>query len=560
MSQLLALVWLKWRLFRNALRSRREAAGGAASALLTLLALGLSLAVASGLGAAAYALSLAGEGAGAGAGELGLNAYLFLLGVFAFVYLMWAVLPLGISGGAYFDPGRLLLYPVSLRRLFALDWLSELTSFASIFALPAVVAVALGAGLAGGRAARALLVGAWALLFGVAFAKLVSTSVGALTRRRRTRGETLLAMLGAFAGLSGALLGQLAPYAARYAEQLRFLRWTPPGAAALALSSGLRPGGASVYALSLLTLAAYTSLFVFVTYRIARRAALGAGGSRGKGAARAKAGDASQTYAGWRLPLASAALSAVVEKEARYVLRNAQLRMLALLPLILLAIRSVQGSEFGRRGGVPTGDPLGGWPALAAYGEGLLAAGGVLYVFMILSALSCNLFAFEGGGMRSYVLAPVDRRTILFGKNLTNTAVAFVFAAALLAANQLVFRDLTARALAFAALSFVLYAAAYALVGNWMSVRFPKRMEFGKKLNATGVAGLLLIPVVVALSLPPLAAVALGYLARSLTVKYATLAAFAAAAVGLYALFINSQGRSLARRERDILEAVAKEQ
>ena len=553
MSQLLALLWLKWRLSRNALQSRQAAVSGAAAALLTLVALGLSLVVASALWLGSYTLASAGDAAD----EFGVSAYLFLLAVFAFVYLMWAVLPLGISGGAYFDPGRLLLYPVSLRRLFALDWLSELTSFASIFALPAVVAVALGAGLAGGRTARSLLVGACALLFGVAFAKLVSTSVGALTRRRRTRGETLLAMLGAFAGLSGALVGQLAPYAARHAEQLRFLRWTPPGAAALALTSGLRPGGASDYALSLLTLAAYTSLFVLVTYRIARRAALGAGGSRGKGAAGARAEGAPPAYAGWRLPLASGPMSAVVEKETRYVLRNAQLRMLALLPLILLVIRSVQGSELGRRRGAPAGDPFAGWPALAAYGEGLLAAGGVLYVFMILSALSCNLFAFEGGGMRSLVLAPVDRRVILLGKNLTNTAVAFVFAAALLAANQLVFRDLTARALAFAALSFVLYAAAYALVGNWMSVRFPKRMEFGKKLNATGVAGLLLVPVVVALSLPPLAAVALGYLARSLTVKYATLAAFAAAAVGLYALLINSQGRSLARRERDILEAVA---
>ncbi|HEV2762675.1 MAG TPA: hypothetical protein VGV38_06745 [Pyrinomonadaceae bacterium] len=559
MSQLLALVWLKWRLFRNSMRSRKAAAGGVASALVTLAALALSLAVASGLGAASYALASAGSQLAAAGGELGLSAYLFLLAVFAFVYLMWAVLPLGFSGGSHFDPGQLLLYPVSLRRLFALDWLSELSSIASIFALPSVLAVALGAGLANGAVGRSLLCAACALLFGVAFAKLVSTSVGALTRRRRTRGETLLAMLGALAGLSGAVIGQLAPYAVRYAEQLRYLRWTPPGAAALALSAGLREGGTTDFVLGLLTLAAYTTLFVLVTYRIAARAALGAGGARKAGAAKAKSAGAKEAYAGWKLPLVSDEMSAVVEKETRYVLRNAQLRMLALLPLILLIVRSFQRADFGRRGS-PTPDPLAALPDLATYGEGLLAAAGVLYVFMILTALSSNLFAFEGGGMRSYVLAPVERRVILVGKNLTNTSVAFVFTAALLLANQLFFGDLSARALAFAALTFVLYAAAYALVGNWMSLHFPKRMEFGKRMNATGVAGLLIVPIIVVMSLPPLASVALGYLARSLAVKYATLAAFAAAAVGLYALLINSQGRSLARRERDILEAVTKEQ
>lgn len=551
MSQLLALVWLKWRLFRNTLRSRNAAVGEAAAALGTVVALGLSVTVASALGFASYTLA----SASVAVDELGVSGYLFLLGVFAFVYLMWAVVPLGIGGGSQFDPGRLLLYPISLPRLFALDWLSELTSLASIFALPAVLAVSLGAGLATGAAARSLAVAACALLFGVAFAKLVSTSVGALTRRRRTRGETLLAMLGAAAGLSGALLGQLAPYAARYADSLGFLRWTPPGAAASALSAGLREGGASVYLLGLATLAAYTAAFVFVTYLIARRSALGAGGSRRK-AARAKAEGARPVDAGWKLPLASDALSAVVEKEMRYVLRNAQLRMLALLPLILLAVRSVHG-RVGPRGRGPSGEAFGG---LSDYAGELMAMAGVLYVFMILSALSSNLFAFEGAGMRAFVLAPVDRRLILLGKNLTNTAVALVFAVMLVAANQIVFGDLSARAVAFAALCFVLYAALYALVGNWMSLRFPKRMEFGKRMNATGVAGLLLIPVIIVMALPPMGAMAVGYLARSLAAEYVTLAGFAAAAVGLYALLINSQGRALARRERDILEAVAKAQ
>ena len=58
------------------------------------------------------------------------------------------------------------------------------------------------------------------------------------------------------------------------------------------------------------------------------------------------------------------------------------------------------------------------------------------------------------------------------------------------------------------------------------------------------------------LALPPLAATAAGYLARSLLIEYVTLLVIAALAVGFYLLIINAQGHSLQRREVDILEAV----
>ncbi len=562
MSQLAALAWLKWRLFRNAMRSRRAAVSSAASTLGMLLVLAFALAVAVGLGFAAHFLTSPGVAAAAsGKGEAEMAGYLFLLGIFAFMYLMWAIVPLGISGGSQFDPGRLLLYPVSLRKLFALDLLSELTSLASIVAAPSVFAVAIGAGLSNGKLALALLAGLGALAFGIAFTKLLATSVGALTRRRRTRGETLLALLGLLFGFAAMLLGQVAPTWERHAESLRLLRWTPPGAVAVALTKGLRSGGALEYALALGVLAAYVFALVAAAYWIARRTALGAGGSR-RAREKSKPTEAYAGYAGWQLPLLSTELSAVVEKELRYAMRNAQLRMLAFIPLILLGLRAIRTDAAGAGGRGQTLPTQAAWLGafLSEYGEGLLATTGVLYVFMILSAINCNQFAFEGAGMRAYILAPVDRRLILLGKNLTNTAVALVFSATLVAANQLVFGDLSARTVAFAALCFVLYAALYALVGNWMSLRFPKRMEFGKRMNATGVAGLLIIPVIVVMALPPMAAVAVGYLARSLAAEYATLAGFAAAAAGLYALLINSQGRALARRERDILEAVAEEQ
>jgi hypothetical protein len=180
----------------------------------------------------------------------------------------------------------------------------------------------------------------------------------------------------------------------------------------------------------------------------------------------------------------------------------------------------------------------------------------VLYVFLITSALSANLFGYEAGGMRAYVLAPVARRTILAGKNLAGFTVSLVFAVAVVAVNALLYRDLTPRALLFTLLCFIFFTAVTATVGNLFSLRFPRRLQFGKRMNASGMAGLLLLPVFLCIAAAPALAVLGGYAAQSLLIEYVILAAFAAASVVVYLLSLARQGRLLAERELDILEAV----
>jgi small-conductance mechanosensitive channel len=94
------------------------------------------------------------------------------------------------------------------------------------------------------------------------------------------------------------------------------------------------------------------------------------------------------------------------------------------------------------------------------------------------------------------------------------------------------------------------------VIGNWLSLRFPKRMKFGKRLNVSGVVGLLIIPMLILLAIPPLIAVATGYFTQSLFIEYVTLALFATVAVCSYLLLISSQGQALERRELEVLEAV----
>ncbi len=99
-------------------------------------------------------------------------------------------------------------------------------------------------------------------------------------RRKRARAESLLALLGIVIGLGGAVLGQVAPALFKYAESFRGLRWTPPGAVALALTDGLTEGGGLDYFLALITLTAYSALLIVASYWVAQRAALGKGGAR----------------------------------------------------------------------------------------------------------------------------------------------------------------------------------------------------------------------------------------------------------------------------------------
>src|SRR6185503_3338247 len=88
--------------------------------------------------------------------------------IFGLIYLMWATVPLSIGGSKQFDAGKLLMYPITLRKLFAVDFLSELTTLHSVFAIPAVIAICLGVAFGTGHTTTASLAAIPVILFGVA--------------------------------------------------------------------------------------------------------------------------------------------------------------------------------------------------------------------------------------------------------------------------------------------------------------------------------------------------------------------------------------------------------
>lgn len=550
MAQLFALVWLKWTLLRNSLRSRRAVAGRVAALLGLLAGLALSLLMAAAVGAGAYFLAANVAGLPPGEGRSKAAAYVVLLFLFTLAFIIWAMMPLALGGGSRFEPARMLLYPVSLGKLFAFDFLSDLTSLTFLFIAPSLVAMGAGAGLGAGRPWAGLAVASLAVAFGLSLSKLLSVGVGALMRSRRTRGETVLALLGAAAGMMGILMGQLMPLLERHSAKLGFARWTPPGAAAYGLARGLFPDGGGALLVSLLTLFAYTAVCVLLAYRVARRTALGIGGGGGAKKRPARVAEAgAEAYAGWQLPLTSPQFSALFEKEVRYALRNAQLRVIAVMAVGLTVVLRLGPAGMSGRGGP--------WSvALTPYAEGAGAVFSVVYIFMLVSPLSTNLFGYDGAGMRALVLSPVSRRTVLLAKNAALALVALLLVAAGVLVGGLILGDLTPRALVFALLAFVTTAGLFGPIGNWLSAQFPKRVQFGKRMNRSGVAGLMLVPVFFLMLVPPAVAVAAGHFAESHAVKYVILAAFALASVGFYALVLPLQGRQLERRELAILEAV----
>jgi hypothetical protein len=247
------------------------------------------------------------------------------------------------------------------------------------------------------------------------------------------------------------------------------------------------------------------------------------------------------------LPLVSPQFSALFEKEMRYALRNPHLRVIALMAVGLTVVLRMgpAGASYGRT-----------WGGVSPYAEGGGAVFSVVYIFMLVSPLSTNLFGYDGAGMRTLVLSPVSRRTVLAAKNAAVTLIALVLVAAGVFVGGFVLGDLTARTLLFAALTFLTTAGLFAPFGNWLSMQFPKRVQFGKRMNRSGVGGLLLVPFFFLLLVPPAASVLAAHFAGSHAVKYVILAAFALLSACFYALAVARQGRKLERRELEILEAV----
>jgi len=89
-----------------------------------------------------------------------------------------------------FDSRKPAPLPDQFGKLFAVDLVSEIASLQSVFAIPTIFAIGVGAGLARGNLLGGVLIALVAAVFGIALSKWISMSVGSLLRKKRARGET----------------------------------------------------------------------------------------------------------------------------------------------------------------------------------------------------------------------------------------------------------------------------------------------------------------------------------------------------------------------------------
>ena len=119
---------------------------------------------------------------------------------------------------------------------------------------------------------------------------------------------------------------------------------------------------------------------------------------------------------------------------------------------------------------------------------------GAGYCLLVMTNLVYNSFGGDGGGIQSFLMAPVPFRQIVFAKNLSHLTVLATEVSILLLGVSLIFEPPHA---AFLALTFCWYLFAAPLnfgAGNLLSIYSPKPNQNGFKDSSCSCCRCCLIP------------------------------------------------------------------
>jgi ABC-2 type transport system permease protein len=486
-AQLALIASLRWRLFRNSMRTKSARlellAYILASVLGSLFAVGVGL----GLGIGAYFLASRGK-------------FLLLGAIFWAVFLVWQFMPLMVAAsGAGFDFRNFLRFPLRFSAFYVFSLGYGLADPAAATALLWLLCVSAGITLSRVQLfLPVLLLALCFALMNLLLSRMVFTWLERLLARRRTREAVVAIFL-----LCMILLQFSGPFLERYGRQTTplvielgpLLRWLPPGLPGRALE-GIAQGDFVSFFTSVAGLLAYAAFFGWLLRMRLHAQYLGedfgetqAGGvaaasSRKLAAAhvvvsaRAAAG-APPSFLDRLIPVAALA---VAKKEIRYLLRNTVMLLNLALPVILVAFFTITWSS--SRG--PTKS------LMVQRIPDLAFPGAIAYMSLILSQFALNAFAYDGRGVQVYYLAPVRFRDFLLGKNITlalqlalDTVLLWILISVLKHPPGLVYVLGTLAWLAFSVL-------AHFIVGNWLSLQYPRKLVPGQfRGRASGMSVLI---------------------------------------------------------------------
>ena len=110
---------------------------------------------------------------------------------------------------------------------------------------------------------------------------------------------------------------------------------------------------------------------------------------------------------GWNLRGFSAPITAIFEKEMRYLMRSGPVLFMFVMPIVVLALFRISPARSGAGG------------AFLARAADFAFPVGAAYALLMLTNIVYNSFGADGSGLQFYLLAPVPLRDIIFAKNLS---------------------------------------------------------------------------------------------------------------------------------------------
>jgi ABC-2 type transport system permease protein len=463
-GQFAAIARVRWQLFINSMRTVR----------------GRMEIVARGFTFLAF-----GMGGFAGSIAIGFTAWYFVssgradwLPVLLWpVFLFWQFVPVMASAFTEnVDSSNLLRFPLTFPSYFliriAYGSLDPPTLMSMLWLLGMAIGIGWASPLLFLPAAAVLLLFA---IFNILLARMLFTWVERWLAQRRAR--EILGVLFLFMVIGFQFLGPLIRHFGNRSHQpalsrvvgqsLPVERLTPPGLAGLAIAHSLR--GEYAPALGSFALFCGYTLAVLWLLNVRLRAQY-----LGENLSEAVARTATPVHAakqeirlGWNIPGIPGAISAVVEKEIRYLSRSGPMLFTLVMPLVILLIfRFTPGKSDSPAG-------------MFGHSSDLAFPVGAAYAVLILTNLVFNSFGADAGGIQFYFASPVRFREILLGKNLTHALLLALETVLVYAGASLMYRP-PPWDIVLATATGVFFALIVNLtVGNLLSVYSPKKIDLG---------------------------------------------------------------------------------
>jgi ABC-2 type transport system permease protein len=497
-QQLWLMAGLRWRIFRNGLRSQAEKMHLIGMILLSIVFGGLILGLAIGIGIGSYEIMQYGQ-------------WIFLSLILWGIFLFWQVFPiLASQTSAGLDTRNLLRFPL---RFSAFMLMSVAYGLADPFAAAGIlwhIAMLIGVSVARPEltwwAALALFI---SVLMNLLFNRMMYAWVERFLANRRVR-EVLAALfilsMISLQFTSVVIQKYRVPIMNFVHETAIVWKHLPPtetGAAIADAAQHAPTPALDAIGVVLACTVAFGALFAIRVHAqytgedLGESAAPSAPRKRAaivaRPAASAPAVSVAATAAaeGESRGLLSGQVAAVFWKEVRYLSRNSMLLMNMVIPFILIVLYSVSTSQPAHPGRHSIG---------LKFTRDFIYPGAMAYAFLIIIQMCPNSFAYEGRGIERLFLSPIKFRTVMLGKNLFQSALLIIEALLVLAlvvamgpAPRLPVLLATWAALPFAAL--VQFS-----VGDWQSLQYPRKFEFGvRRQRPSGMSVLITFAVYLAM-------------------------------------------------------------